>query len=64
MCVIIVKRNPECTSEVHAYCALANASPLLKDVYRSQGSDLDMELGQLGSETDSCRRAQLTDPLV
>ena len=64
MCVIIAKRSPECTSEVHAYCFLANASPLLKDVNRSQGSDLDMEPGLLGSETDSCRRAQLTDPLL
>jgi len=64
MCVIIIKRNPEYTGELHVYAALAIASPLLKHVYRSQGSDLDMEPGQIGSETDSCRRAQLTDPFV
>ena len=64
MCVIIVKRNPECTSEVHAYCALANASPLLKDVYRSQGGDLDMEPSQIVSESDPCCRAQVTDALI
>ena len=59
-----VKQIAEFESKVHAYGALANASFLLKDLCRSQGSYLDMEPGQIGSETDSCRRAQLTDPLV
>ena len=64
MCVIIVKRRPECTSEVHAYGALANASSLLKDAYRSQGGYLDMEPGQIVSESDPCCHAQVTDALV